>query len=320
MPAKYSGSDVGRATKGAALAVLAKVYLTKASFPLKESAYYQKAVDKALEAITSGHVTGATGNFGYDLRADYSHAFLPQFKNNEEHIFSAQRASAQSQGNNDLTRTLPRGFPGIAGNYADQLHFYKNGADGNFSLYKLYSSNDKRKKVSFRATYKSPTNGLYYGSAVSNAAYPKDSIPYINKPYDPDYLGVPTQSRANVTLYRYSELLLILAEAENEANGPTGLAYQAYNKVRQRAGLANLSGLSQNQFRDSLYLDRRLELVFEYQRWFDLIRQRDDNDQPIFVKALHAVGKTNAVDRGRWFPIPQLELDNNPLLKQNPLW
>jgi hypothetical protein len=61
-------------------------------------------------------------------------------------------------------------------------------------------------------------------------------------------------------------------------------------------------------------------LVYEYQRWFDLIRQRNAVDQPAFVEKLHAAGKTNAVDRNRWFPIPQVELDNNPLLEQHPLW
>ena len=60
--------------------------------------------------------------------------------------------------------------------------------------------------------------------------------------------------------------------------------------------------------------------MYEYQRWFDLIRQRNAADQPVFVEKLHAAGKTNATDRNRWFPIPQVEIDNNPLLEQHPLW
>jgi len=63
-----------------------------------------------------------------------------------------------------------------------------------------------------------------------------------------------------------------------------------------------------------------LELVYEYQRWFDLIRQRDVSNNPVFLQKLHDAGKINALDRNRWFPIPQIEIDNNPLLKQNPLW
>ena len=79
-------------------------------------------------------------------------------------------------------------------------------------------------------------------------------------------------------------------------------------------------GLSQAQFHDSLYLDRELELVYEYQRWFDLIRQRDAAGNPVFVQKLIDAGKVNAKDRNRWFPIPQIEIDNNPKLEQNERW
>jgi hypothetical protein len=70
-------------------------------------------------------------------------------------------------------------------------------------------------------------------------------------------------------------VLLIHAEAVNEKDGPVAAAYASYNKVRKRAGLENLTpGLTQAQFRDSLRVDRRLEFVFEYSRWFDLIRYK----------------------------------------------
>jgi hypothetical protein len=69
--------------------------------------------------------------------------------------------------------------------------------------------------------------------------------------------------------------LLIHAEAENELNDPTAKAYKSLNRVRRRAGLSDLpTGLTKDQFREAVYLDRRLEVVFEYQRWFDLIRQK----------------------------------------------
>jgi hypothetical protein len=167
-----------------------------------------------------------------------------------------------------------------------------------------------------------PKTGAKFGSPLANPAYPGDSVPYLNKTWDPAaFAAVPSEAATNVTLLRYAELLLIHAEAENEANGPTAKAYKSLNRVRSRAGLANLTaGLTQDQFRDSLYLDRELELVYEYQRWFDLIRQRDAAGNPVFVQKLQAAGKVNAVDRNRWFPIPQIEIDNNKLLEQNPLW
>lgn len=323
LPASYSGGDIGRATAGAAKALLAKVYLTKASFPLQLTANYQEAVNTA-ESVLSP-VDGGTGIYNYNLRTNYSHVFLPAYKNNEEHIFSAQFLSNfQSQGRSDFPRTLPR-FPssfGIVGNYADQVNFYTKGNDKSFNIYKMYKSNDKRRKVTFATLYVNPRTNAKFGTPIANAAYPGDSIPYFNKTYDPDaFVSVPSEAATNVTLLRYAELLLIHAEAENEANGPTDKAYKSLNRVRNRAGLNDLTpGLSQAQFRDSLYLDRELELVYEYQRWFDLIRQRDAAGNPVFVQKLHDAGKVNAVDRNRWFPIPQIELDNNPLLEQHPLW
>lgn len=323
LPASYTGGDLGRATAGAAKALLAKVYLTKASHPLLIESHYQDAVNKAEEVLSS--IDGGTGTYGYNLRTNYSHVFLPAYKNNEEHIFSAQYLSNfQSQGRNDFPRTLPR-FPssfGIVGNYSDQVNFYQKGDDKSFNVYKLYKSIDKRRKVTFATKFVNPKNNAKFGTPIDNPAFPGDSIPYFNKTHDPAaFVAVPGEAATNVTLLRYAELLLIHAEAENEANGPTDKAYKSLNRVRNRAGLPDLTqGLTKEQFRDSVYLDRELELVYEYQRWFDLIRQKDAAGNPSFVQKLHDAGKTNAVDRNRWFPIPQIELDNNPLLEQNPLW
>jgi starch-binding outer membrane protein, SusD/RagB family len=323
LPASYSGGDIGRATAGAAKALLAKVYLTKASFPLQLTSHYQDAVNKAEEVLSP--IDGGAGVYNYNLRTDYSHVFLPAYKNNEEHIFSAQYLTGfQRQGRNDFPRTLPR-FPssfGVVGSYADQVNFYTKGADKSFSVYKLYNVKDKRRKVTFATQFVNPKTGVKFGTPLANPAHPGDSVPYINKAFDPAaFVAIPSEAATNVTLLRYAEVLLIHAEAENEANGPTPKAYKSLNRIRNRAGLDDLTpGLSKAQFRDSLYLDRRLEFVYEYQRWFDLIRQKDASGNPSFVKNLHDAGKINAVDRNRWFPIPQIEIDNNPLLTQNPLW
>ena len=332
LPNSYASPDVGRATKGAALALLAKVYLTKASLPLNIASYYQDAVVTAEKALSPAE--GGTGNFGYALQTDYSKVFLPAFKNNSEHIFSAQFKSSSTsnsnltQGNNQNPRSIRTQVPGLAGSYADQVWFYTvndaskpGGQDKFFSVFKLYKSKDKRRDVTFVTNYKSPTNGKKYGGLNDTAIKGSklDSIPYFNKTWDPGSTAVTSESAANVAIIRYAELLLIHAEAENELNGPTLKAYNSLNKVRNRAGLANLTtGLSKDQFRDSLYLDRRLELVFEYHRWFDLVREKDAGGNSIFVKSLHAAGKTNAADKHRLHPIPQQELELNKRLTQNP--
>ena len=320
LPASYGSPDVGRATAGAAKALLAKVYLAEASLPLKVSARYQDAVTKAEEALSSAD--GGKGTYGYDLVSNYGEVFLPAFKNNKEHIFSAQfKSNSLSQGNNENPRAILSGVPGLSGNYAHMVRYYTEGNDKFFSVYKLYKPGDKRRDVTFVRNFTSPTNGKKYGLSIANTAYPNDSTPFWHKYWDPNSTSVTNQSAANVPIIRYAELLLIHAEAENEANGPTVKAYKSLNKVRTRAGLPNLTaGLSKDQFRDSVYLDRRLELTYEYQRWFDLIRQRDAAYNGTFVKNLHKVGKTNAAPKHAFYPIPQSEIDNNALLKQNPLW
>ena len=320
LPATYASPNVGRATSGAAKALLAKVYLTKASLPLNISAHYKDAVQKAEEVLSS--VDGGTGAYGYDLVTNYAEVFLPANKNNKEHIFSAQfKSNSLNQGNNENPRSILSGIPGLTGGYAHMVRFYTNGADKSYSIYKIYKPEDKRRNVTFVRSYISPSNGRKYGLPIVNAAVPNDSTPFWNKWWDPSSTAVTAQSAANVPIIRYADLLLIHAEAENEANGPTEKAYKSLNKVRKRAGLANLTaGLTKDQFRDSVYLDRRLEVAFEYQRWFDLIRQKDAAGKSTFVTNLHKVGKTNATEKHRLYPIPQSEIDNNKLLVQNPGW
>ena len=313
LPNSYSGIDVGRATKGAALSLLGKVYLTK---------YDWGNAVKFSENVT-GPAPDFKSPFNYDLFANYSQVFLPANKNGIEHVFSAQfKSNAQGQGNNQAHRGAPQGtgplwastitkqIPGLLGNYAEQLHFYTVGHTTHFSVYDLYSPKDKRRDATFITSYKG-TDGVDYPLIA----------PHLHKYFDPSTPRNLQESGANVPIIRYAEVLLNLSEAENELNGPTAKAYAALNKVRKRAGLDELTqGLTQDQFRDSVYLDRRLELVWEYQRWFDLIRQRDADGKRVLVKRLHEAGKTNAPEKHYLFPIPQQEIDINPKLTQNPGW
>jgi hypothetical protein len=316
LPNAYTGADQGRATAGAAKSLLAKVYLTERK--------WDKAVSKAEEVIN--------GPYGYDLFSNYADVFLPASKNGREHIFSAQfKANSQGQGNNQAPRAILNGIPGMVSSYADQVVFYAvpdatkpGGTDKFFSIYKLYPAKDKRKAVSFVTRFQSPTTNLWYGK-LNDPAIANDSIPFFNKYYDPGVVANEAESGANVPVIRFSEVLLIHAEAENELNGPTAKAYASVNRVRKRAGLDDLSGLSQADFRNAVYLERRLEFVFEYQRWFDLIREKDASGNGILEASLLKVGKINVSKgaKGKFylFPIPQQEIDNsNGKLTQNPGW
>lgn len=122
-------------------------------------------------------------------------------------------------------------------------------------------------------------------------------------------------SPANFVVYRYAGVLLMQAEAFNEL-GQTSNARVPVNIVRKRAGLSPLpSNITKTDMREAIIHERRMELAFEGHRWFDLIRI-DNGDYA--VRFLHSIGKTNATKDRLLFPIPQTEIDANPLMTQNP--
>ena len=286
-PNEYSSSDAGRATAGSAKALLAKVYLTRQQ--------WQLAADKAKEVIDTGW---------YDLFNDFADAFNPATKNGKEHIFSVQyQGYSNYVGNYLACRSATNEVPGISGENADAYHQESD-------LYNSFESTDKRRDVSFVTDVVSPTDGKTYHLRV----------PLLNKYHDENAISSPKESSVNFPYFRYSEILLIYAEALNELSGPTDEAYKAVDKVRSRAGSSKLQdiapSLSQDHFRDSVFQERRKEFIYEHQRWFDLARRGSE----YYVKMLKAAGKTQAQPKHIHFPIPQREIDLNPNIKQNPDW
>ena len=127
----------------------------------------------------------------------------------------------------------------------------------------------------------------------------------------------------NFSVIRFAEVLLIYAEASNEVSGPTSAAIDAVKKIRDRAGLTTSSSFTKDSFRELIWKERWHELCFERITWFDMVRLRKvfnsktggfDN----FVG--HTVLSTNQSlqEKHLLFPIPALELVNNPNLTQNP--
>lgn len=287
LPRSYGATEVGRATWGAAASLLSKVYLTRKD--------WAKAAQYSKEVIDSKQ---------YALFENFADVFNVATKNGKEHIFSAQFVGNSGyQGNSLASRSAAADVPGINGDYADALHT----AGG---LYQLFSDSDTRKAVTFVTQLVSPVNGQTYTFS-----------PHFNKYYDPSVIGNQGQSSKNLPIIRYAEVLLIYSEALNELNGtPTTAAYEALDQVRQRAHIGALHGISPNlsgtAFREAVFEERRRELVYEYQRWFDLVRRGAD----YYVSTLQAAGKTLAAKRHIHFPIPQRELNLNKKLTQSADW
>jgi len=293
LPSSYTGADVFRATSGAAKAILIDLYATRQQWANVISKYAE--ISKA--------------PYTYDLFTNYADVFSVSKKNTVEHIFSVQCI-----GDGKITTSNGTGNFNILGQIAAPVAIKGGDADAPHpSLYPLFSATDKRRDVTFYTSY--TLNGV------------KTTItPHFGKYVDPAATAI-LQSSVNIPIIRFAEIVLFNAEAINELNGPTTEAYDAANRIRSRAGLPDLTtGLTKDQFRDSVYLERRKEFVYEQIRWFDLIREIDkDGNKTVLVSAIRkidkGVGKTDA-DIAKYYllPVPQSEIDTNPNLIQNANW
>ena len=143
-------------------------------------------------------------------------------------------------------------------------------------------------------------------------------------------------SSGNYIIFRYAEVLLSYAEAQNEAIGPDESVYSAVNKVRTRVSLPGLStGLTQAQMRDAIRHERRVELAMEEKRWVDLIRWKiaetvlNGTVHAMRIEKVNGVKKYTVVNapggtkkfdatKNYLWPIPQTAMDQNENLTQNP--
>ncbi|HRH51277.1 MAG TPA: RagB/SusD family nutrient uptake outer membrane protein [Panacibacter sp.] len=288
LPKTYSGADKGRATSGAAHALLAKVYITRRDWT------------KALAEIN----TVINGGYGYALFANYKDAFQKPTKNGAEHIFSVQYETNLGAKNSVqwLSQTNFGSFnPAV----------YPGDIPADSTLYKLFAPTDTRRDVTFFTTlYNAATGQNVFFGAPRFAKFIDFSLsPLTNQ----------AQSGINFPVIRYADILLLDAEALNEINGgPTQEAYDAINKVRTRASVPNLTaGLNQSDFRDSVFLERRKEFIQEGMRWFDLSRR---GGTYLYDALKIYPAKTGAAVKDTLYPIPQAEIDLNAQITQNPGW
>jgi len=296
----YAAADVGRASKGSALGLLGKVYLT-----IKD---YAKA-EAALKQILP---------LGYTLLNNYADVFATTNKNNKESLFEVQYQGGNNLGewSSFLYSFAPRNSEGAVTGFPTSRPQGWNIPTKN--IISEFELGDQRKAVALKEGY-------------TNAAGIFVPIPFVNK-YNHTHT-IEGRTDDNWPVLRYSDVLLMLAEAINEQRGP-GEAYQYIDLVRVRAGLPGLSGLGQESFRTAIRHERRVELAFENDRWFDL-KRAFTNAQMVTLLNTHGQAEkaSPTVSRGgvpftgndyrfdgyeALYPIPdrQLFLDKN--LTQNP--
>ncbi|WP_394774598.1 RagB/SusD family nutrient uptake outer membrane protein [Flavobacterium sp.] len=291
LPATYAATDAGRATSGAAKAILAKVYLTRKDYP--------NAILKAREVINGG--------YGYGLFESFQDIFTKTKKNGKEHIFSVQfEANMAGNGSSGSTfqSTSFTGFTATepADIISDVALFYD-----------IYAPGDTRRDVSYAKTLPIPGTANIY-------TFPK---PIFKKYLDLTNLATPGNVAINFPVIRYADILLSLAEAINEQGTPTPEAYELINQVRRRAfakaittpdATVDLAGLTQTTFRAAIKEERKKEFVQEGQRWFDLVRWGT-----LVTEIKKVTAKNSVSERNNLYPIPQSERNIDPVgLPQNP--
>ena len=306
LPVSWTGDDVGRATKGAALGFLVKADL------------WQK---KWADAVTNSE---SIINLGvYDLLPDFRSVFLETNENNKEILFATQYSDVNNgtEGTNLDVRSAPRGAPSeFAGrdawsNFVPQTNWIKM-----FETDPAGKIKDKR----------------YWGVIIGPGEHHQD-MPDFVMPLDypngytktgyivTKYWQKPAivKSGVNAPILRYAEVLLNYAEALNET-GRSEDAMAQVNKIRARAGLeAKPVDLPQDQVLDAIFYERTMEFIWEPTgafsdlnrrgRFLDFIREHRAD----YVK-IHVDDKPWLKQTPILLPIPQNAWNVNHSLVQNP--
>lgn len=281
LKSEYDTKDLGRATKGAAQAMLAKVYLYQEE--------WQKSLDMANAVINSSE---------YDLEPNYEEIWREYKENGVESIFEIQaRGEAIAHGVQQYSQTQgARGTSGWGWGFNVPSE----------ELVAAYDAEDDEIRKNATIIFAGET--LWDGREVSISV---ENPRYNEKAYSSANAGDGDGDK-NIRVLRYAEVLLIKAEALAQL-GNLENALVSLNKVRERVELSPVSGLSKNELIQKIWDERRLELAFEHDRWFDLIRTRQAPE----AMAIH--GKD--FQEKHWlFPIPENQIIQTPSITQNPGW
>lgn len=276
LKSQWGAANAGRITKGTAQAYLTKLYVYEKR--------WEDAVATGAEVINSGE---------YALHDEYFDNFQIEHENGIESILEVQCTTGSATGEGNAHYDLeafedtpnPRGYTAPLRNFTDSFQDNANG------------DTDPRKDntVSF--------------NIISITLF--GTVKY-TRPQDPQPAS-QFDGELNYKLMRYSDFLLLYAEALNES-GNSAQALTYINQVRQRpsVNMLPLQGLSQQQTREAIYDERMWELGLEGHRFFDLVRWGIAGD------VIRGLGRTFVDGVHELMPIPLVEIGLNPDLTQNP--
>lgn len=279
---EYAPGDLGRATKGAAQGMLAKLYMVKKDFGNAEK--------YALEVINSGE---------YSLLTRYADNFLPEGENGAESVFEIGAVAIQAAvaGPGATPYNMIQGVRGIP-----NLGWGFNRPSDD--LVAAYEPGDPRRQATI----------IYVGEVLPDGSTIVEDNPdilnerYNQKAWVADHPGLQDNGPGNLRLLRYADILLLAAEALNE-NGKSTEALPYLELVRKRARGSNnfilpeITTTDKAELREKIYHERRVELAMEQHRWFDLVRWGRA------AQVMQAVGKNFVAGKHELLPLPQSEID-----------
>jgi hypothetical protein len=296
LPEVWDGSP-GKPTNGAAKGILAKVYLTMATYPLNEPSNYQLAAATALEVINSGvyhlvdsvvDVFSLSNKYGPEMMWSYNSTYDDVATDPE--IWTTDMYLDGGWGDAAVDTAFERSWPG------------------------------QPRKSAYLFT---DWNGVHYTN------FDDGPVPYCKKFFfyisADDFNGY--SSTMNYPIIRYADVLLMYAEAANMASAggnPPQEAVDAINQVIERANGFKpnpdhplmTTSMTKAEFDAAVIQERSWELVFEsFDRWFDICRKRILDDPKVTVRASD---RANFSMDDYLFAIPETDLRLNPLLIQNP--
>ncbi|MFA5816587.1 MAG: RagB/SusD family nutrient uptake outer membrane protein [Bacteroidales bacterium] len=293
LPVSYPSADIGRVTRGAAVAMLGKVNL------------YQQKWSGAITAFQQVEALGI-----YRLMPFYADIFKLSSENNNESIFQIQHLSNQ---NPMIGNALNQWFaPANEGGY-----YFNAPTQSLVDAFEKSTTGevDPRLDVSIGRDGQLWLNGEIFSGSLSPTGY-------LTKKHQQPLSEVSSSLKGdgglNYIYLRYADLLLMKAEAFNEM-GNADSAKANLNRVRQRARtgfigtppadlLTDITVSDQNQIRTAIQKERRVELAQEFHRYFDLMRWGK-------AYAEAALGPDFNYETKRYFPIPQAEIDSNQGIK-----
>jgi hypothetical protein len=295
---EYSAEDLGRATKGAAKALMAKVHLFQKDFANAEL--------YSMEVINSNQ---------YDLETVFTDANGEVGEHGVESVFEVGALGVESEPGNQYANVQGvRGTPNRGWGFNRPSMDLRNN---------VFETGDPR----WSGTIIELGDTIDGIVIIGDGPTPDETLDdqgniieiecYNRKVWTPGN-NVPTQFGHNRRILRYSDVLLIAAEAFNENNKPTE-ALMYLNMVRERARegndaiLPDITTTNQDELRGLILNERRKELALEGHRFWDLVRtgKAAATLEPLgFITGKHEL-----------FPIPQTEIDvSQGSLTQNPNW